>query len=204
MSILKRRRPGDDTDAYCTRCKMDLTHTILAMADEATPDRVRCNTCGSEHRYIPERASAAPRIARTVARDDARPAAPPRTAREEIDAMEPEELVAALRELVAASGSVPETRIGAKWEGGTLVLRPGKPGLQEKEIPIEAFFKKIVMVRDRLRVLEQRVNASDRLTDADKLDLQQYITRCYGSLTTFNALFDAREDWFVGEKKSDG
>lgn len=118
--------------------------------------------------------------------------------------MEPEELVAALRDLVAASGSVPDTRIGAKWEGGTVVLRPGKPGLQEKEVPIDAFFKKIVMLRDRLRVLEQKVNASERLSDADKVDMQQYITRCYGSLTTFNVLFDAREDWFVGDKKPEG
>ena len=116
--------------------------------------------------------------------------------------MEPEELVSALRDLLAASGSVPETQIGAKWEGGTLVLKPGKAGLQEKEVPIETFFKKIVMLRDRLRVLEQKVNAST-LADADKVDLQQYITRCYGSLTTFNMLFDDREDWFVGEKKSD-
>src|SRR5512144_3184296 len=143
MSIQRRKRPGDDTDAYCTRCKMDLTHTVLAMADELTPERVRCNTCGSEHRYIPERSGAGARAAPAVRADGGleRPAAA-RSAREEIDAMEPEELVAALRDLVAASGSVPDARIGTKWEGGTLVMRPGKPGLQEKEIPIEAFFKK--------------------------------------------------------------
>jgi hypothetical protein len=205
MSMLRRRRPGDDLDAYCTRCKRDLTHTILAMANEVTPERVRCNTCGSEHRFIPERTSG-DRGARPARDDFGRPAAAPRaprTAREEIDAMEPEEIVAALRDLLAGAGSATSTEIGAKWEGGTIVLKPGKPGLQEKEIPIESFFKKIVMVRDRLRVLEQRVNASG-LSDTEKIDLQQYITRCYGSLTTFNALFDAREDWFVGEKKSDG
>jgi DNA-directed RNA polymerase subunit RPC12/RpoP len=202
MSIQRRRRPGDDTAAYCTRCKRDFTHTILAMADERTPERVRCNTCGSEHRYIPERAAGT--AARPSSSHDVGRVPAMRTAREEIDAMEPDELVAALRDLIAAAGSVPETRIGAKWEGGTLVLKPGKPGLQEKEVPVEAFFKKIVMVRDRLRVLEQRVNSSESLSDAEKLDLQQYITRCYGSLTTFNALFDSREDWFVGEKKSEG
>ena len=98
---------------------------------------------------------------------------------------------------------MPVGRIGAKWEGGTLVMRPGKAGLQEKEVPIETFFRKIVMVRDRLRVLEQQINASEKLSDADKLGLQQYITRCYGSLTTFNVLFDSREEWFVGEKKSE-
>jgi hypothetical protein len=204
MSIQRRRRPGDDVGAYCTRCKMDLTHTILAMADEHTPERVRCNTCGSEHRFITERSVGVSRAAQPARSYEPDRAPVARTAREEIDAMEPDELVSALRDLLAAAGSVPETRIGAKWEGGALVLRPGRPGLQEKEVPIESFFKKIVMVRDRLRVLEQRVNASESLSDAEKLDLQQYITRCYGSLTTFNMLFDGREDWFVGEKKSDG
>ncbi len=192
--------------AYCTRCKMDFTHTILAMADDVTPDRVRCNTCGSEHRFIPERS--APRLARPAqprgGDDYASPAPVARTAREEIDAMEPDELVAALRDLLAGAGSVSSAGMGAKWEGGTLVLKPGKPGLQEKEVPIETFFKKIVMVRDRLRVLEQQINTSEKLSDAEKVNFQQYITRCYGSLTTFNVLFDAREDWFVGEKKSEG
>ena len=93
--------------------------------------------------------------------------------------------------------------LGTKWEGGTLVFKPGRPGLQEKEVPVETFFKKIVMVRDRLRVLEQKVNTAEKLSDAEKIDMQQYITRCYGSLTTFNMLFDDREDWFVGEKKPD-
>ena len=81
------------------------------------------------------------------------------------------------------------------------MLKPGREGLQEKEVPIDVFFKKIVSIRDRLRVLEQQVNSNDKLSDADKLGLQQYITRCYGSLTTFNVLFDSREDWFVGERE---
>lgn len=184
---------------------MDFTHTILSMADETTPERVRCNTCGSEHRFIRERS--APRLARPGAPRESSgggaPAYVARTVQEEIDAMEPEELVSALRDLLAGAGNVMTTEIGTKWEGGTLVLKPGKPGLQEKEIPVETFFKKIVMVRDRLRVLEQQINASDRLSDTEKVNFQQYITRCYGSLTTFNVLFDSRDDWFVGEKKSE-
>ena len=179
---------------------MDLTHTILSMADPETPERVRCNTCGSEHRYNRERS--APRLATPRASAPAGPRE--ETDRSmEVEAMEPDDLVSALRELLEAAGGMPATRIGSKWEGGTLVMRPGKPGLQEKEVPIETFFRKIVMVRDRLRVLEQQVNASTKLDDADKLGLQQYITRCYGSLTTFNVLFDDRQDWFVGEKKSE-
>ena len=91
--------------------------------------------------------------------------------------------------------------LGDKWEGGTMELHPGDEDLKSKEIPIETFFHKIVMLRDRLRVLEQNINSHGKLSDEDKVNLQQYITRCYGSLTTFNVLFDRKEDWFVGEKK---
>jgi len=89
--------------------------------------------------------------------------------------------------------------MGAKWTGGKLILIPGEAGLKEKEIPIDVFFHKIVMLRDRLRVLEAKLNSSN-LTDEDKVEMQQYITRCYGSLTTFNVLFKDKEDQFVGEK----
>ncbi len=88
--------------------------------------------------------------------------------------------------------------MGEKWEGGTLILQPGKAGLKPKEIPMEAFFHKIVMLRDRLRVLEQNINSHPKLSDQEKVDLQQYITRIYGSLTTFNILFDDKADYFVG------
>ena len=90
--------------------------------------------------------------------------------------------------------------LGEKWEGGTLVMKPGKAGLQTKEMPIETFFHKIVMVRDRLRVLEQNINSHKVLSDEDKVNLQQYITRVYGSLTSFNVLFSEKEDYFVGSK----
>ena len=88
--------------------------------------------------------------------------------------------------------------IADKLKGGKLILEPGTP-TQNKEVPIDTFFHKITMVRDRLRVMEQKINSSN-LDEADKIDLQQYITRCYGSLTTFNVLFKNSNDYFVGEK----
>jgi hypothetical protein len=92
------------------------------------------------------------------------------------------------------------SQLGDKWKGGIMDLKPGNPELKSKEIPIETFFHKIVMVRDRLRVLEQNINSHPVLTDEEKVNLQQYITRVYGSLTTFNILFADKEDYFVGAK----
>ena len=108
-------------------------------------------------------------------------------------------IVQAVRAVLNAERSV-SGEIGERWAGGQLVLKPGKPGTQEKIVPIDIFFRKIVGVRERLRVLEQRINAHPKLTDEDRLQLQDYITRAYGSLTTFNLLFADPDDRFVGTK----
>ncbi len=123
-----------------------------------------------------------------------------------IDRIEPSEAISfsdaekSLARILRAWSDITEVvPLGDKWKDGLLILKPGESGLKEKEIPIDAFFHKIVMLRDRLRVMEQRINSS-KLSEEEKINLQQYVTRIYGSLTTFNVLFKHKEHQFVGEK----
>ncbi len=99
-------------------------------------------------------------------------------------------------------GLTEDVQLGDKWKGGTMILQAGDKSIKSKEVPIEVFFHKIVMARDRLRVLEQQINGHKGLGDEEKVNLQQYITRIYGSFTTFNALFKNKEQWFIGDKGS--
>jgi len=127
---------------------------------------------------------------------------------EVIEAAEPDtdlvsfaEVESVFKNIIKRYSDLQETvPLGAKWQGGKMVLYPGNTGLQPKEIPIDVFFNKIIMLRDRLRVMEQRINANDKLAEVEKMNLQQYLTRIYGSLTTFNVLFKDTEDHFVGDK----
>lgn len=115
--------------------------------------------------------------------------------------MDQDELKQIIREVIEEYSDLSRPiELGEKWKDGKMILQPGNPSLKGKEVPIETFFHKIVMVRDRLRVLEQNINSSDKLSDEEKVNLQQYITRIYGSLTTFNVLFADEKDYFVGEK----
>ena len=148
---------------------------------------------------IPARPSAPP--ARRPAPSPRAPAVHPATQSDlskEILEMTREEFTQAIREALRDESA--EVPLAAKWEGGTAVLKPRDAALQPKEIPLDQLFHKVVMIRDRLRVLEQKLNAHPKLTDAEKVELQGYVTKCYGSLTTFNVLFRDERDRFVGEK----
>jgi hypothetical protein len=212
MSIIRTTRAGSAIEDYCRACKADRMHTVIAADEAGRPLRVQCGYCRSEHNYrggprtssseapTPE-AAVATTPARRVSPADAFPivseqertgpvmSSAPTSAAADLEMM----LRRVIREEAGVSPVVP----AAKWRGGTLVLRPGTPGLQEKSIPIETFFHKVVMLRNRLRTLEQHVNASD-LPDDAKLKLQAYVSGCYGSLTTFNVLFADEADQFKG------
>ena len=108
-----------------------------------------------------------------------------------------DELMEFFREAVGEAAVPP---LAPKWEGGMIQILPGKSELQGKELPIDALFHKVVMVRDRLRTLEQKLNGHPKLSDGEKVEMQHYITRCYGSLTSFNVLFRDKHDQFAGQK----
>ncbi len=114
--------------------------------------------------------------------------------------MDANEFRRVLRQVIQEELGVSAVALGGRWQGGEMVLKPGKEGTAEKRVPLEAFFHKIVMIRDKLRVLEQKINGNPKLEDDEKVQLQQYITQCYGTLTTFNVLFAEKGDGFVGQK----
>jgi hypothetical protein len=182
MATLRTYRAGSAIEDYCRACKTDRMHTVVAADAAGRPIRVLCGYCRSEHNY-----RGGPRV-ETSERERSTPP---------VMSNASEDLEMLLRRIIREESGLTPAAPAAKWRGGALVLKPGAPGLQEKSWPIETFFHKIVMLRNRLRTLEQQINASD-LPDDVKVKVQSYISGCYGSLTSFNVLFADEGDQFKG------
>ena len=198
-------RAGDSVEDVCRACKSDRIHTVVAADTTGQPIRVVCDYCRSEHNYrggprLPSARPASPAAAPSPAAQafplvsDRERSAPPVMSSDHSTG----DLEMLLRRVIREEAGISPVTPAAKWRGGSLVLRPGTPGLQEKSWPIETFFHKVVMLRNRLRTLEQQVNASD-LPDDVKVKLQGYVSGCYGSLTSFNVLFADEDDQFKGD-----
>jgi hypothetical protein len=197
---------GDSVEDFCRACKTDRMHTVIVVDQAGVPIRVVCGFCQSEHNY-----RGGPRIGTTTAESRPERAATGavRRDREPFPIVSDRERIAPpmsaehadiemlLRRVIREESGISPVTPAEKWRGGTLVLRPGNTGLQERTWPIETFFHKVVMLRNRLRTLEQQVNAAD-LPEDMKVKLQSYISGCYGSLTSFNVLFADEDDQFKG------
>jgi hypothetical protein len=206
---MRSYRAGDSLEDFCRVCKTDRMHTVIAADPDGRPLRVSCGYCDSEHNY-----RGGPRVESQAPEPAARPSpvkAPAPRARDALPLVSDRErsappvpiesqdvdLELLLRRIIREETGLTAAAPADKWRGGVLVLRPGTAGLQEKSWPIETFFHKVVMVRNRLRTLEQQINAMEVPEDV-KVRLQAYITGCYGSLTSFNVLFADADDQFKG------
>jgi len=211
---VRQYRAGQSVEDHCRSCHEDRTHTVIVVDGNGQPLRVTCDFCRSDHNYrggprmgvaaaqppaphegVPYKASsnARPVVANPLPLVSERErTAPPMT--HNSDSADLELLI---RRIIREETGLTPVTPAEKWRGGELVLKPGKPGVQEKSWPIDSFFHKVVMLRNRLRTLEQQVNASE-LPDDQKVKIQGYITGCYGSLTSFNVLFADEDDRFVG------
>jgi len=195
----RRWRAGESIDDYCRACKTDRSHTVIVVDATGHPIRVQCGYCESQHNYRGgpriDPAPKPPSTVRATPEPDTLVSERERTAPPMSLTDRPDDLELLLRRIIREEAGITPVAPAPKWRGGTLVLRPGTPGLQEKTWPIDTFFHKVVMLRNRLRTLEQQVNASDLPADV-KLKLQGYVSGCYGSLTSFNLLFANEEDQF--------
>jgi hypothetical protein len=200
-------RAGDSLDDLCRVCKTVRGHTVIVADLQGDPLRVICDYCGSQHNYrsgearesssnLESKGSARPKIPLVTEQERRFPVA-------DIGSLGgiTSDLEIMLRRIIREETGLTPVPIAEKWNGGEMVLKPGKEGLQEKTWPIETFFHKIVMLRNRLRVLEQQINGAEVPEDL-KLKLQGYITGCYGTLTSFNILFAEEEDQFKGSSGS--
>jgi hypothetical protein len=227
----RRYRAGESVEDICRACKLDRMHTVIVVDGDGRPIRVSCGYCDSEHNYRGGPAVARPappasyggasggRPEDTGAATRARPpqsakskdpfplvgdrerTSPPMSVTMSNDHTAAD-LELLLRRIIREETGLTPVAPADKWRNGQLVLRPGTPGLQEKSWPIETFFHKVVMLRNRLRTLEQQINSTDLPEDA-KVKLQSYVTGCYGSLTSFNVLFAEEDDQFRGAGGND-
>ena len=212
----RKYRAGDSVEDICRVCKIDRMHTVVVTDADGRPLRVSCGYCSSEHNYRGGPASAradntasyggpAPASARADKTASGRGPRDPfplvgdreRTGPPVSGHQLGDDIELLLRRIIREETGLTPVTPAEKWRNGQLVLRPGTPGLQEKTWPIETFFHKVVMLRNRLRTLEQQLNATDLPEDV-KVKLQGYVTGCYGSLTSFNILFADEDDQFRG------
>jgi hypothetical protein len=208
----RRYRAGESIEDFCRSCKTDRMHTVVAADSEGRPIRVDCGYCHSEHNYrggarigsagppatapasspsdaLARRSAASSKTAFPIVSERERTGPPMTADRDDLELL--------IRRVIREEAGVTPVAPADKWRGGTLVLRPGTAGLQEKSWPIETFFHKVVMLRNRLRTLEQHINSAE-LPDDTKVKLQAYISGCYGTLTSFNVLFADEDDQFKG------
>jgi hypothetical protein len=205
---MRSYRAGETVEELCRVCKIDRLHTIIVVDQAGRPVRVQCDYCGSQHNSRggpapPSRGGEAQGSRPAPTRSEARPVLPLVSERERsgepimVNTPDNVDLELLLRRIVREEAGVTPVVPAEKWRGGSVVLKPASAALQEKSWPIETFFHKVVMIRNRLRTLEQQVNGMDIPEDA-KVKLQAYITGCYGSLSSFNLLFADESDQFKG------
>ena len=200
-------RAGDSLDDLCRVCKTVRAHTVIVADPQGAALRVICDYCGSQHNYrrgdvresgsnLQSQVSTQPQIPLVTERERRFPVVDVGS-----QGGNASDLEIMLRRIIREETSLTPVPIAEKWNGGEMILRPGKGGLQEESWPIETFFHKVVMLRNRLRVLEQQINGAEIPEDL-MLKLQGYITGCYGTLTSFNVLFADEEDQFKGSSGS--
>jgi hypothetical protein len=213
MDPKRRYRGGDEVEVWCGFCGQPRPHLVSIADGDGRILRAVCDVCKTEHPVAGSRPPAIEPAAlpgrtgpgrpgpRPTGRADAFPSVTERERSQpvvSIDGSNPIDLELLIRRVLREESGLTAVVPADKWRGGQLVLKPGREGVQEKTWPIETFFHKVVMIRNRLRTLEQQVNSTAEVPDAVKVKLQAYITACYGSLTSFNVLFADPDDHFRG------